>query len=105
LGVTTARRANAMPEVPSLSEAANLPDYDAAAWIGYAAPAGTPREVLVRIAGEIRRVLGSDDLKERYIALGLDPVSGTPDEMAAFMRREQDRYATIIRNANIKLEN
>ena len=103
-GVTTARRANAMPEVPSLSEAANLPDYDAAAWIGYAAPAGTPREVLVRIAGEIRRVLGSDDLKERYIALGLDPVSGTPDEMAAFMRREQDRYATIIRNANIKLE-
>jgi tripartite-type tricarboxylate transporter receptor subunit TctC len=103
-GVTTARRANAMPEVPSLSEAANLPAYDAAAWIGYAAPAGTPREVLVRVAGEIRRVLGSDDLKERYIALGLDPVSGTPDEMAAFMRREQERYATIIRDANIKLE-
>jgi len=104
-GVSTARRASAMPDVPSLGEAANLPDYDAAAWIGYAAPAGTPREVLARVAGEIQRALGSDDLKMRYVALGLDPVSGTPDEMAAFMRREQERYATIIRNANIKIEN
>ena len=103
-GVSTARRASAMPDVPSLGEAANLPDYDAAAWIGYAAPAGTPREVLARVAGEIQRALGSDDLKMRYVALGLDPVSGTPDEMAAFMRREQERYATIIRNANIKIE-
>ncbi|HEX9396684.1 MAG TPA: tripartite tricarboxylate transporter substrate binding protein [Burkholderiales bacterium] len=103
-GVSTARRSSAMPEVPSLGEAADLP-YDAAAWIGYAAPAGTPREVLDRVAIEIQRVLGAGDLKERYLALGLDPLSGTPDEMAAFMRREQDRYATIIRNANIKIEN
>jgi tripartite-type tricarboxylate transporter receptor subunit TctC len=43
-------------------------------------------------------------MKERFASLGLDPVASTPDEMASFMRREQERYATIIRNANIKVE-
>ena len=103
-GVSTARRAGAMPDAPTLAEAAGLPDYNAAAWIGYAAPAGTPREVLARVSAEIRKALDSQELKERFVTLGLDPVSSTPEEMAAFMRREQERYATIIRNANIKIE-
>ncbi len=81
-----------------------VPDYDAAAWIGYAAPAGTPREALARISSEIQKALQSAELKERFLSLGLDPVSSTPEEMAAFMRREQERYGTIIRNANIKVE-
>jgi len=103
-GVSTTRRAGAMPDAPTLAEAAGLPDYNAAAWIGYAAPAGTPREMLARVSAEIRKALDSQELKERFVTLGLDPVSSTPDEMAAFMRREQERYATIIRNANIKIE-
>ena len=103
-GVSTTRRAGAMPDAPTLAEAAGLPDYNAAAWIGYAAPAGTPREILERVSGEIRKALDSQELKDRFISLGLDPVSSTPDEMASFMRREQERYATIIRDANIKLE-
>src|SRR6266852_9054554 len=103
-GVSTARRSGAMPDVPPLAETAGLPGYDVAAWIGYAAPGGTPREILVRISTEIQRALQSEELKERMVNVGLDPVSSTPDEMAAFMRREQDRYATIIRNANIRIE-
>jgi tripartite-type tricarboxylate transporter receptor subunit TctC len=103
-GVSTARRTGAMPDVPPLAETAGLPGYDVAAWIGYAAPGGTPREILVRISTEIQRALRSEELKERMVNVGLDPVSSTPDEMAAFMRREQDRYATIIRNANIRIE-
>jgi tripartite-type tricarboxylate transporter receptor subunit TctC len=103
-GVSTARRAGAMPEAPTLAKAAGLPGYDAAAWIGYAAPPGTPRELLARISGEIQKALHSAELKERFLALGLDPVSSTPEEMAAFMRREQERYATIIRDSNIKVE-
>jgi tripartite-type tricarboxylate transporter receptor subunit TctC len=102
-GVSTVRRAGAMPDVPPLAEVTGLP-YDAAAWIGYAAPPGTPREILEKISAEIRKALNSDELKERFVGLGLDPVSSTPGEMAAFMRREQERYATIIRNANIKVE-
>jgi tripartite-type tricarboxylate transporter receptor subunit TctC len=103
-GVSTKERAGAMPDAPPLAEAAGLPDYDAAAWIGYAAPAGTPREISSRISGEIRKALQSSELKERFVTLGLDAMPSTPDEMAAFMRREQERYATIIRNANIKVE-
>jgi tripartite-type tricarboxylate transporter receptor subunit TctC len=104
-GVTTARRSAAMPDVPPLAEAADIPGYDAAAWIGYAAPAGTPREILARLAAEIQKAVQAPDLKERYLTLGMDAVSNTPDEMMAMMRREQDRYAQIIKNANIKIEN
>jgi len=102
-GVSTLRRAGALPEVPSLAEATGL-SYEAAAWIGYAAPPGTPREVLTRLSSEIRKILGTDELKDRFLALGMDTASSTPEEMAAFMRREQERYGTIIRNANIKVE-
>ncbi len=103
-GVSTARRTGAMPDVPPLAETAGLPGYDAAAWIGYAAPGGTPRDILARISTEIQKALRSEELKERMVNIGLDPVSSTPDEMAAFMQREQDRYATIIRDANIRIE-
>jgi tripartite-type tricarboxylate transporter receptor subunit TctC len=104
LGVSTAQRAAAMPDVPPLAEAADLPGYDAAAWIGYAAPAGTPREVIARIAAEIQRALQGGELRERMLNAGLDPASTKPEDMPGFMKREQDRYAAIIRNANIKLE-
>ena len=103
-GVTTARRAAALPEAPPLAEAAGLPDYDIGAWIGYAAPAGTPREIVVRISGEMQKALQTPELKERLLNAGLDPVSSSLDELPAFMRREQERYAAIIKSANIKLE-
>jgi tripartite-type tricarboxylate transporter receptor subunit TctC len=103
-GVSTKARTAALPDAPPLAEAANVPDYDVAAWIGYAAPPGTSRDILARLSGEIRKALVLDEVKERYVFLGLDAVSSTPDEMAAFMRREQDRYAAIVRDANIKIE-
>jgi tripartite-type tricarboxylate transporter receptor subunit TctC len=103
-GVSTAKRTGALPDVAPLAETAGLPQYDIAAWIGYAAPSGTPRDVLVRLSGEIQKALASDDLKERMVNIGLEAVSSTPEEMAKFMRREQDRYGEIIRNANIRLE-
>jgi tripartite-type tricarboxylate transporter receptor subunit TctC len=102
-GVTTLRRSGALPEAPPLAEATGL-SYEAAAWVGYAAPPGTPREVVLRLSSEIRKIMNSDEMKERFVALGMDTASSTPDEMAAFMRREQERYGSIIRNANIKAE-
>jgi tripartite-type tricarboxylate transporter receptor subunit TctC len=102
-GVSTKTRAGAMPELLPLAEAAGI-DYDAAAWIGYAAPPGTPRDVLMRVSGEMQKVLATQELKDRLISLGLDARSSTPDEMAAFMRGEQERYGKIIRDANIKVE-
>jgi tripartite-type tricarboxylate transporter receptor subunit TctC len=104
LGVSTLKRAAALPDVPTIAESAGLPEYDAAAWIGYAAPAGIPREALTRLSAEIRKALESGDMKEKLLNAGLDPVSSTPEELPAFMRKEQERYAAVIRNANIKVE-
>jgi len=103
-GVTTAKRAAAMPDVPPLAEAADIPGYDVGAWIGYHAPAGTPKDILVKLAAEIQKAVQAPDMKDRYVALGLDQASNTPDEFAAMMRTEQERYAMIIKNAGIKIE-
>ena len=103
-GVSTAKRAAALPDVPTLAEAGNLPDYDIGAWIGYAVPAGTPRDIVLRLSGEMQKALQAPDLKERLLNAGLDPVDVPLDQLPAFMRREQDRYAAIIKGANIKVE-
>jgi tripartite-type tricarboxylate transporter receptor subunit TctC len=103
-GVSTAKRTAALPDVPPLAESAGVTGYDAAAWIGYAAPAGTPRDIRAKLAAEIRKALDSAELKERMLNIGLDAVSTTPDEMAAFMRREEKRYGEIIKAANIRIE-
>lgn len=103
-GVTTARRSSALPDVPTLAEAANLSGFDAAAWIGYAAPAGTPRDILARISSEIQRAMQAPDLRDRYLALGMEPAANSPEELTALMRRENDRYVSIIKAANIKIE-
>ena len=104
LGVTSARPTAALPDVPPLAEAANIPGYDIGAWIGYAAPAGTPADVRAKLAAEIHKAMQAPELKEKYVALGMDTASNTPEQMGAFLKREQERYGTIIRNANIKIE-
>jgi tripartite-type tricarboxylate transporter receptor subunit TctC len=103
-GVTSARRSAALPDAPPLAEAADIPGYDCTAWIGYMAAAGTPRDILVKLAAEIQKAVLASDLKERYLTLGMDTASNTPEEMAAHLRREQDRYAAIVKNAGIKIE-
>jgi tripartite-type tricarboxylate transporter receptor subunit TctC len=104
LGVSTAHRAAALPEVPSIAEAAGLPDYDSGVWIGLAAPAGIPHEALARLSEAMQNAMRSADLRERLLGSGLDPVASSPAEMPAFMRREQERYAEVIRKAKITME-
>ncbi len=104
LGVSTAQRAGALPDVPTIAEAAGLTDYDVAAWIGYAAPAGTPREVLQRLAREMNKIVQVPDMREKMVQMGLDPASTALEEMGGFLKREQDRYAAIIKAANIHIE-
>jgi tripartite-type tricarboxylate transporter receptor subunit TctC len=104
LGVTFAKGSSAFPDAPPLAKAADIPGYDIGAWIGYAASPGTPREITNRLAAELAKVVQMPDVRERMMGLGLEPTSTTPDEMAVFMRNEQQRYGTIIRNANIKIE-
>ena len=104
LGVSSLKRTVAMPDVPTIDEATDLKGFDAAAWIGYAAPAGTPREVLQKLSTEMHRILQQKDMQERLAGLGLDPAPSSPDEMAGFLKREQDRFAQIVKQANIHID-
>jgi tripartite-type tricarboxylate transporter receptor subunit TctC len=101
LGVTTRSRIAAMPEIPTISEAA-LPSYEATQWFGLLAPAGTPQPVIERLHRETVRALRVADVKERFANEGLEPVGNKPDEFAAHIAAELQKWAKIIRAAGIK---
>jgi tripartite-type tricarboxylate transporter receptor subunit TctC len=103
-GTSFTRRTSAMPDVPTIEEGAGLAGYDIGAWVGYTAPAGAPREALNRLSAEIQKIVQAPDLKERYLSLGLDTISSTPEEMASFLRQQQERYGSIIKSQGIKAE-
>ena len=103
-GVTSLGRVAAAPELAPIHEAADLPGYEIGGWVGYMAPAGTPREMLEQLSVEVQKALRSPELRERFIAIGMEPISSTPDGLAAFTRREFARYGEIVIKANIRLE-
>jgi tripartite-type tricarboxylate transporter receptor subunit TctC len=91
-----------MPELATIAD--DLPGYEMSGWIGLIAPAGMPSELRTRLSVETRKVLQDPDIRNRFIALGLDPAGNTPEEYAEFLRRQNDRYASIVKQANLKLD-
>jgi tripartite-type tricarboxylate transporter receptor subunit TctC len=103
LAVTTAKRSAALPEVPTLSEAA-LPGFDVTTWFGALAPAKTPPDIIARLNGAIVKILGLPDVQKRLLEAGAEPVGSSADEMAARIRREIADYGKIVRQANITVQ-
>ncbi len=103
LAVTTARRSLAMPDVPTVAEAA-LPGYELMTWYGLLAPAGTPREAIDRLNRETTAVLKLADVQSRLAADGVEPAPDTPEQFSALIKSELARIAKIIREANIQIE-
>jgi len=103
-GVSSLKRSSAMPDVPTIAEAAGLTTFDIGSWMGYMAPAGLPKEIADKLASEIAKAVASPETRDRYLTLGMEQVSQTPTEMAAMLRREQDRFAAVIKKANIKVD-
>lgn len=103
LGVTSARRAALLAEVPSIAEA-GVPGFDVSSWVGLMAPAGTPREIVARLNQEIRRILREPANVERSQAQGAEIAAGTAEEFATFLQSEQRKWAPVIREANIRAE-
>ena len=104
LAVSSRERVPALPDVPTVAESTSLAGYEMVAWIGYLAPAGTPRDTLGQLAREIQKILQTADMRERFTALGAVAQASTPGELGALMRSESDKYAAIIRTANIKVD-
>jgi tripartite-type tricarboxylate transporter receptor subunit TctC len=103
-GVSTARRSAAAQELGPLAETADLPGFDIGGWSGYAAPAGTPREVVARLSAEIVKAMQTPEVRERFVNIGLDPVVMTPEESIAFIKQDIERYGQIVRSANVKID-
>jgi len=102
-GVTSAKRANAAPEIPSLAEAAAVPGYEALQWFGLLAPAGTPRPIVERLHREALRVIELPDIQKFFATTGGDPQpSATPDAFAALMRAEMAKWAKVVKQAGLK---
>lgn len=101
LGVTGLKRIAAMPEVPTIAESA-LPGYEATQWFGLLAPAGTPRPIIDRLYQESLRAIRMQDTRERFAVEALEPVGSAPDEFAAYIASEMNKWGKVIKAAGIK---
>ena len=101
LAVTSAKRFASVPNLPTMAEA-GVTGYEAVSWNGIAAPAGTPKDIVARIQGEIARVLQLPDIKERFFKDGIEPVGSTPEQFAAHIRSERAKWEKVVERAGIK---
>jgi tripartite-type tricarboxylate transporter receptor subunit TctC len=103
LAVTGARRLAAMPELPTIAES-GLAGYEASSWYGILAPAGTPRDIVLKLNAELGKALEQPEVKNSLLAEGAEPVGGSPEAFAAHIRSEKERLGNLIREAKIRLE-
>jgi tripartite-type tricarboxylate transporter receptor subunit TctC len=104
LGVTTAKRVAAVPEIPTLAES-GLPGFELVAWQGVVAPAGTPRAIVDQLAGQIAKLLAEPATRDRFTTIALEPIMGsTPDSFAAYIKSEVDRWAAIVTKSGAEVE-
>ena len=103
LGVSSAKRSSALPNVPTIAES-GLPGFDYNLWVGLFAPAGTPAEIVDKIARDVGRALVSPEVKERLTALGAEAMPMTPAEFSKFVGAEIDESGKVIKAANIKVQ-
>ena len=103
LGLVSAQRLSLSPEIPTVAE--TFPGYDLGIWQSIVAPAGTPRDVVSKLFGSIKKVLAMPDVRERLLAAGIEPASSnSPEEFAAFIRAQADTRAKVIRAVGMKLD-
>ncbi len=103
IAVTSARRSDALPDLPTLSEL-GIAGYDVGTWWGLLAPAGTPEAIIAKLNTAMRKAVAQPQVKERFAPLGLDPRSDSPAEFATFIKDEVARYAAIAKIAGIEPE-
>jgi tripartite-type tricarboxylate transporter receptor subunit TctC len=102
LGLTSKSRSDALPDVPSISEF--VPGYEASIWNGITAPKNTPPEIVTKLNGELGAILAEPKIKAQYADLGNTPVSSTPDEFAKLIADDTEKWAKVVKFADIKPE-
>jgi len=102
LGVTTAKRSPTLPDLPAIGE--TVAGYDSAVWYGFAAPAGTPPEIVSKLNAEVLRVLAAPDFRSRITLEAVSPIGSTPEEFGSFMRSEIVRWAKVVKDSGAKVD-
>ena len=103
LAVTTEKRSPAAPQIPTIAEAA-LPGYAVTTWHGLLAPAGTSRDIINRLSSEAAKALQNPDVREKFASQGVDPISSTPEQFAAMMKSELDKWRKVIAASGTKID-
>ena len=103
LALVAPQRSSALPEVPTVAEA-GLRDFEVTTWYGVLAPAGTPRNVITRLNGELVKIMHSPELKEKLAATGTEPHTSTPEEFAAYIKSEIAKWGDVVRKAGVKAD-
>ena len=103
LAVTTLKRSRVAEDIPTMSQA-GVPGYDANAWFGVFAPNGTPDAVIARLQSEISRIVKVPEVRDRFLALGAEPVGSTPEQFAAFYRNEVLKWAKVVKESGAQID-
>jgi len=104
LAVTSAQRTPVMPDLPTIAEAGGLKDFDISTWWGLLAPAGTPPDVVNRLAATMAKIAAMPDVKARFGELGVEAAANTPEQFGAFIKAEIQKFAALAKLAGIKPE-
>lgn len=102
IAVSSAKRLGALPEVPTMAEA-GLP-FEINAWLGFLAPAGTPKEIVQRLNVEINKILQMPDVREKLAAAALEPGGGTPEQFGAVIKADLARWPAVVKKAGVKVD-
>lgn len=103
IAVTSKTRSTVLPEVPTVAES-GMPGYESTTWYGFLGPAGLPREVVTKLNAAIVSAVAGKDLRERYIALGAEPETSTPEAFATLIRNDIPAWAKVVKAAGAKAE-
>ena len=104
LAVTSAKRSPAFPDLPTIAEAANLPNYEATSWFGVVAPANMPADILSKDSAVLMAAINSPSVKEKYLAMGAQPVGNTPAQFSAFIKSEITKWTKVVKDSGAKVD-
>ena len=104
LAVTSAQRSGAVPDLPTIEEAAGLKGFEASSWFGLLAPAGTPSDIVNRIQQEVAKSLSTPAIKEKMLAQGAIPSGNTPAQFAALIESEHKKWAVVVKASGAKVD-
>lgn len=103
LGVTSARRAAAAPDIPTIAEQ-GLSGFEAVSWFALFAPAGTPKPIVDKLQAEVSKILKSPEASKRLTDIGLEPVGSTPEELVTYQRAEITKWAKVVKDSGAKAD-